>query len=191
MWEVDMPRLFVGLEIPVEIGDRLASFRGGLPGARWINAENYHLTLRFIGDIDGRMAEEVDAALAEARPRHPVAINFEALDSFGGDRPHAVIARVQPSRELMDLQAEVERVVRRAGLPPERRKFVPHVTVARLRNAHPVDVAAYLAARGHFARFGFDADRVSLFSAREQTGGGPYVVEAAYLFSGVEMLAYR
>jgi RNA 2',3'-cyclic 3'-phosphodiesterase len=191
MWEADMPRLFVGLEVPVDIGEQLASFRGGLPGARWISAENYHLTLRFIGDIDGREAEDVDAALAEARPRHPVRIDFEALDSFGGDRPHAVIARVQPTRELTELQAEAERAVRRAGLPPERRKFVPHVTVARLRNTHPVDVAAYLAARGHFPRFGFSADRVSLFSAREQTGGGPYVVEAAYPFSGVEMVAYR
>jgi RNA 2',3'-cyclic 3'-phosphodiesterase len=186
-----MPRLFVGLEIPAEIGERLSSLRGGLPGARWISAENYHLTLRFIGDIDGRTAEEVDAALAEARPRHPVTITFDSLDSFGGDRPHAVIAKVRMTRELTELQADVERIVRRAGLPPERRKFVPHVTVARLRQTHPVDVAAYLAARGHLPRFEFTADRVSLFSAREITGGGPYVVEATYPFEGVDMLAYR
>jgi 2'-5' RNA ligase len=186
-----MPRLFVGLEIPVEIGERFALLRGGLPGARWISAENYHLTLRFIGDIDGRMAEEVDAALLEAKPREPVVVTFDALDSFGGDRPHAVIARAQPTRELTELQNEIERAVRRAGLPPERRKFVPHVTIARLRQTSPIDVATYLAARGHFPRFGFTADRVSLFSARDQTGGGPYVVEAAYPLSGAEMLAYR
>lgn len=185
-----MPRLFVGLEIPVEIGERFALLRGGLPGAKWISAENYHLTLRFIGDIDGRTAEEVDAALWEAKPREPIAVTFDSLDSFGGDRPHAVIAKVQPTRELIELQNEIERAARRAGLPPEKRKFVPHVTIARLRNTSPVDVATYLAAR-HFPRFGFTADRVCLFSAREQTGGGPYVVEAAYPLSGAEMLAFR
>jgi RNA 2',3'-cyclic 3'-phosphodiesterase len=185
-----MPRLFVGLEIPVEIGERLSSFRGGLPGARWISPENYHLTLRFIGDIDGGTAREVDAALAEARPRDPVTIGFERLDSFGGDRPHAVIARVEPTRALVEMQAEVERIVRRAGLPPEKRKFVPHVTIARLRNGSPLDVAEFLATRGHFPRFSFTADHVSLFSARELTGGGPYVVEAAYPL-GLDMVAYR
>ena len=186
-----MPRLFVGLEIPVHIGERLALFRGGLPGARWISAENHHLTLRFIGDIDGREAEDLDAALAAAKLREPLALTFDSLDSFGGDRPHAVIAKVQPTRELTELQSEIERAIRRAGLPPERRKFVPHVTIARLRNTNPMDVATYLAARGHFPRFDFTADRVALFSAREQTGGGPYVVEATYPLSGVEMLAYR
>jgi RNA 2',3'-cyclic 3'-phosphodiesterase len=185
-----MPRLFVGLEIPTGIGERLSFFRGGLPGARWISPENYHLTLRFIGDIDGGVAREVDAALAEAPVRDPVEISFERLDSFGGDRPHALIAKVEPTRALLDMQAEVERVVRRAGLPPEKRKFIPHVTIARLRNSHPMEVAEYLAARGHFQRFGFTADRVSLFSARELTGGGPYVVEAAYPL-GLDMVAYR
>ncbi len=186
-----MPRLFVGLEIPPETGERLSSLRGGLPGARWISPENYHLTLRFIGDIDGHVAQEVDAALYEVKPRQPIEVSFEALASFGGDRPHAVIARAQATRELNELQAEVERIVRRAGLPPEKRKFVPHVTLARLRNVHPADVAAYFAARGHFPRISFTTDRVSLFSAREITGGGPYIVEAAYPFSGMDVLAYR
>ena len=186
-----MPRLFVGLEVPLEICQRFALLRGGMPGARWISPENYHLTLRFIGDIDARAADEVDAAIWEAKLREPVGVTFESLDSFGGDRPHAVIAKAQPTRELLELQSEIERAVRRAGIPPDKRKFVPHVTLARLRHASPVDVATYLAGRGHFPRFGFTADRVSLFSARDQTGGGPYVVEATYPLSGAETLVYR
>ena len=54
-----MPRLFTGIEIPPEITLALSQFRGGLPGARWVDPENYHLTLRFIGDIDDRMADDV------------------------------------------------------------------------------------------------------------------------------------
>src|SRR6201990_1459449 len=58
-----MPRLFAGLEIPAEIGETLSNLRGGLPGARWIDPENYHVTLRFIGDIDGMSANEIDSML--------------------------------------------------------------------------------------------------------------------------------
>ena len=56
-----MPRLFTALEIPASIGDSLAFLRGGLPGARWISPENYHITLRFIGDIDDSLARDIFA----------------------------------------------------------------------------------------------------------------------------------
>src|SRR4030095_16760808 len=81
---------------------------------------------------------------------------------------------------LSDLQAEQERLIRRAGLPPEKRKFTPHVTLARLRDASPIEVADYMATRGHFPRLDFTAHRVVLFSSRDSVGGGPYVVEAPY-----------
>ncbi len=70
--------------------------------------------------------------------------------------------------------------MRQIGLPPETRKFTPHVTLARLRNASPIDVADYMATRGHFPKLTFTAARFVLFSSRASTGGGPYVVEAAY-----------
>ena len=175
-----MPRLFTGLEIPQEIGLQLSSYRGGLQGARWIDPDNYHITLRFIGDIDGSTARDVYSVLADGRPRGPVTVTFDDLSSFGGDRPHAVFARAAPTGDLAELQAEQERLIRRVGLPPERRKFTPHVTLARLRHTTPLDVAHYLAMRGRFHKVSFTARRFVLFSAREQTGGGPYVVEAAY-----------
>jgi len=186
-----MPRLFAGLEIPPEVAARLAAFRGGLMGARWIDPADYHLTLRFVGDVDPHTARAVDAALAEMRPRGPVPVVFEGFDSFGGDRPHALIVRVKLSAELAELQADVERRLRRAGLPVEKRKFVPHVTLARLKRVSPLDMARLIAGHGQFPAFGFEAERVCLFSARDMTGGGPYVVEAVYPFAGTEMVAYR
>ena len=176
-----MPRLFTGLEIPAAIGQELSTYRGGLPGARWVEPENYHLTLRFIGDVDHAMARDVFAILGEGRRRAPLTITLDGLASFGGERPRAVFARVTPTGDLADLQAEQERLIRRVGVAPEKRKFTPHVTLARLRrDASPLDVADYLATRGGFPKLSFTVDRFALFSSRNSVGGGPYVVEAAY-----------
>jgi RNA 2',3'-cyclic 3'-phosphodiesterase len=175
-----LPRLFTGLEIPADVGLALSQYRGGLPGARWVEPENYHVTLRFIGDIDDAMARDVFSVLGEGRRRGAIPVGLDRLATFGGDRPRALFARVEPTPDLQDLQAEHERLMRRVGLAPERRKFTPHVTLARLRDTSPADAAHYIATHGHFAKLTFTAQRYVLYSARESTGGGPYLVEAAY-----------
>lgn len=174
-----MPRLFTALEVPDDVGAALATYRGGLSGARWIDVENYHITLRFLGDIDEETAQDTALALGKIR-RGPFDVAIEGLDAFGGGRPRAVIARVAPTPAIVELQAEQERLVRRAGLPAESRKFAPHVTLARLRDASPRAVADYLGLRGGPARLYFRADRFVIYSSRDSVGGGPYVVEAAY-----------
>jgi 2'-5' RNA ligase len=177
-----MPRLFTGIEIPPEVGQALASLRGGLPGARWIDPENYHLTLRFIGDVDDMTAGEVASMLGRVK-RGPFELRMDGLTSFGGRKPRAVVATVAGARDLMDVQAEHERLMQRIGLEPEGRKYTPHVTLARLRDSSSRDVAEYLAARGLFRTAAFPVSRFVLFSSRASTGGGPYIVEAAYPFN--------
>ncbi|MCK1714750.1 RNA 2',3'-cyclic phosphodiesterase [Bradyrhizobium hipponense] len=174
-----MPRLFTGLEIPAEIGQTLSNLRGGLPGARWIDPENYHVTLRFIGDIDGISANEIASMLFRVN-RKPFEVKVQGLTSFGGRKPRAVVATIAPSKPLIELQAELERMMQRIGLDPEGRKFIPHVTLARLHDASDQDVADYLSLRGYFPSKAFLAERFVLFSSRASTGGGPYVVEDAY-----------
>ncbi|RTE88821.1 MULTISPECIES: RNA 2',3'-cyclic phosphodiesterase [Bradyrhizobium] len=174
-----MPRLFTGLEIPAEIGQALSNLRGGLPGARWIDPENYHVTLRFIGDIDGVSANEIASMLFRV-DRKPFEVKVQGLTSFGGRKPRAVVATIAPSKPLMELQAELERMMQRIGLNPEGRKYIPHVTLARLYDATDRDVADYLSLRGYFPSKAFMAERFVLFSSRASTGGGPYVVEDAY-----------
>ncbi|KQQ18302.1 2'-5' RNA ligase [Methylobacterium sp. Leaf123] len=179
-----MPCLFTGLEIPPDIAERLSFFRGGLPGARWIEPGDYHVTLRFLGEIDDVIAADLDAGLAEARARTPLTVTLDGLASFGGDRPRALYASVVPTPDLIYLQEEHERIARRAGAAPERRKFTPHVTLARLnREASPEAVARRLTEAGVFPRLSFTARRAALFSARTSRGGGPYLVEAAYPFA--------
>jgi 2'-5' RNA ligase len=174
-----MPRLFTALEIPPDIGSSLAALRGGLPGARWIDPENYHLTLRFIGDIDDVLAHEIAMLLGRVR-REAFTMQFDGVASFGGRKPRAVFAAAVPSVPLLELQAEQERLLQRLGLEPEGRKFTPHVTLARLRDSSSRQVADYLATRGHFRSPPFPASRFVLFSSKASVGGGPYVVEAGY-----------
>lgn len=176
-----MPRLFTGLEVPPEVAFDLSLMRGGMSGARWIEPEDYHITLRFIGDVDHATARELSASLGDIH-RPPCEIVIDGLSTFGGDKPRALIARVQPSASLVDMQGEQERLARRLGLAPEPRKFAPHVTLARLRGSQAAEVAGYLGNRGLFTPRKFTARRFVLYSARDSVGGGPYVVEAAYPF---------
>ena len=174
-----MPRLFTALEIPREIAFSLSMLRGGLPGARWIDPENYHLTLRFIGDVDDSIAREVAWMLGQVR-RPEFELRFDGLTSFGGRRPRAVVAMLAPTPALIELQAEHERLLQRVGLDPEGRKYTPHVTLARLRDSSSRQVADYLATCALMRPLPFPVPRFVLFSSRASVGGGPYVVEAAY-----------
>lgn len=174
-----MPRLFTGLELPETVAAAIALARGGVPGARWMDPGDYHVTLRFIGDVDAGVARDIAETLGEIR-REQVPVAFDGLSWFGGDKPRALVAKVRLEQALLELQAEQERRMRRIGLAPETRRFTPHVTLARLRGVRPRAVADYLASRGGLAVDGFVAERFVLYSSRDSVGGGPYVVEAAY-----------
>jgi RNA 2',3'-cyclic 3'-phosphodiesterase len=174
-----MPRLFTALEIPDDAADAIAALRGGLPGARWTDPSDYHLTLRFIGDIDDRLARDIEDELADAG-RGAINVVLNTINSFGGHDPHTLYLGATPSRPLSDLAAAHESLLRRLGLKPEKRKFTPHVTLARMRHGSVLDIADYIASRGLIRPIHFKANRFVLYSARASIGGGPYVVEAAY-----------
>jgi 2'-5' RNA ligase len=174
-----MPRIFIGIEIPAAVAQSLAALRGGLPGGRWIDPANYHVTLRFVGDVDDMVAHEVASMLGQVR-RGPFELCFDDLKSFGGRRPRAIVATLGPVPALIELQAELERLMQRVGLEPEGRKYTPHVTLAHLRESSSWQVADYLALRAPYRSQPFQVSRFVLFSSRASVGGGPYVVEAAY-----------
>ena len=174
-----MPRLFTGLELPERLAAELDMIRGGLAGARWVDADNYHVTLRFIGDVDHAVADDVHDALSRVR-RPAFSMTLGGLDAFGGEKPRALVATARPAPALVQLQAEQERLMRRIGLPPETRKYVPHVTLARLRNTSARALADFLAVRGWMAAREFRCEHFNLFSSRRSVGGGPYVTEAVY-----------
>ncbi|WP_316858293.1 RNA 2',3'-cyclic phosphodiesterase [uncultured Cohaesibacter sp.] len=175
-----MPRLFAGLEIPKDITTLLSLQKGGLYGARWVDESNYHITLRFMGDVDYGLANEIVFQMSQIQyPEFD--LSLRGFGSFGSKKPHSVFAAVQNSQELYLLHQEIERRMRKLGLRSDKHDYTPHVTLARLKKtAEPIDVANYLAMRGNFQSGNFRVPRFVLFSSRDSVGGGPYVIEETF-----------
>ena len=127
-----MLRLFVAIRPPEAVRDLLIDTMEGVPNARWQDEDQLHLTLRFVGEIHPREAEDLAETLAliEA-PRFTLQVRGVGHFERKG-RPHTLWAALAPSPELALLQKKVERACQSAGLEPERRKFAAHITVARL-----------------------------------------------------------
>lgn len=173
-------RLFVGLAIPQDIRSRLAALTGGIPGARWVAAESIHLSLRFIGEVPGGAERDIDAALA-AVGGAAFALRLSGLGCFERrGRVHALWAGIEKQAALMALQDRVESAVVREGFDPERRKFKPHVTLARMKNGRGPEVGRYLENHGDFRAGPFHVDHFTLFRSHLGRGGAHYEALAEY-----------
>ncbi|MCQ4161065.1 RNA 2',3'-cyclic phosphodiesterase [Roseomonas sp. GC11] len=178
-----MPRLFVALPLPERLRDQFAELAGGIPGARWVPPENYHLTLRFIGEIDGWQADEVDEALAGIRAR-PFPLTFSGLDIFEkAGRIHSLHVKAERGERLLHLQSKVETALQRAGLPPERRRFAPHVTLARTERAAPDKLISFVQAHNLFRPEPVTVEHFCLFSSRLGKEQAHYEAEVDYPLS--------
>ena len=175
-----MIRLFVALGLPTDVCERLALVRAPLPGARWVAPENMHVTLRFIGEVEPPMAEDVDDLLSHIdAPRFD--IRLTELGTFGSrGRVRALWAGVEHSELLDHLQAKIETACGRAGLAPEGRKFHPHVTLARCKNVREAPAAAFAATYGGFDLPAIPVDAFTLFSSHTGGAGAIYTPEAVY-----------
>jgi len=174
-----MPRLFTGVEIPDDVAFDLDLMRGGISGARWIDRESYHITLRFIGDIDEGLAREISYELEGVEAR-PFKLRLTGCGVFGGNKPHALFVGVEESPELRRLQSIHERICQALGMPPEPRKFAPHVTLARLKEPDLRALHLFVASHNLYKSRVFEVGRFVLFSSRPSRGGGPYAVEESY-----------
>ncbi|HYC03361.1 MAG TPA: RNA 2',3'-cyclic phosphodiesterase [Azospirillaceae bacterium] len=178
-----MIRLFVGLPLPEAVRDRLKTLGGGLPG-RWVPPENYHVTLRFIGEVDEGVAQDVDGALDMVRAE-PFPLTLDGLGTFGkGHMARTLWVKVDASEALRHLQAKVESAVVRAGLPAEERKFTPHVTLARFNEAPAGKVARLIEDRGLFKEGPFMAERFVLYESVLGRGGPTYHEQRSYPLGG-------
>ncbi|HWA90663.1 MAG TPA: RNA 2',3'-cyclic phosphodiesterase [Rhizomicrobium sp.] len=172
-------RLFVALEIPDTIAQSLAVLEAGVPGARWQSREQLHLTLRFIGEVDGRDASAIDDALSAIRaPKLTLAL--KGVGEFGGNKPHALWAGVAPNEALTHLQRKIETALQRIGLPPEQRKYTPHVTLARLSAVSRGRLMDFLVDHALYASGPFEADAFILYSSELTSDGSIYVPERHY-----------
>lgn len=173
-------RLFVGLDLPWELRVRLSELCTGLPGARWVPAANFHLTLRFLGEVTPNQAEDIDLALAALRGRR-VVLDLSGVGTVNrAGREVALWAGVARNPGLDHLQAKVETAMQRAGLAPQKRRFLPHVTLARLDNAMEAKLASYVQAHNLFRAAAVQIDHVTLFSSQPGPDASVYTAEVDY-----------
>ncbi|MDJ0896372.1 MAG: RNA 2',3'-cyclic phosphodiesterase [Alphaproteobacteria bacterium] len=179
-----MLRLFVGLPIPTEARVALTGLCCGLPGARWVSPENFHVTLRFIGEVPTPSAEEIDAELA--RIRVPAfTLSLRGIGHFGKENNARTLYADMPGCEpLSRLQAKVDGAVARCGHGREARKFHPHVTLARLRGTSGPDLREFEATYGAFKTESWPADRFILYRSLMGKGGSVYEELAEYPLAG-------
>ena len=175
-----MIRLFVGIALPSVLRERLAILSSGLPGARWITPESMHLTLRFIGDVEEQVVDDINLALsAIGGPAFSFLIS--GIETFGrGHRTHTLWARVDACLAMLALQAKIEQAMIRAGLEPERRKYTPHITLARIKGAQAPKVVNWLEANGGLTAGPGAVTAFTLYRSHLGVGGAHYEVLSDY-----------
>ena len=177
-----MPRLFVALPVPEEIADELAALQSGVPDARWQTMENLHVTLCFCDEVQGAVMRDLEEELGDiAGPRF--SLTLSGVEQFStGKQPRALVALVEKSDQLDWLQQKVSTVARNCGIEIERRKFRPHVTLARFpvgaETGH--HIAQFMASHSTFQAGPWVADHFALYSSRLRPDGAVYREEAAY-----------
>ena len=171
-----MLRLFVGIDLPPALKLRLSTLCVGVPEARWVDPGNFHVTLRFIGEVDEGLASDIDAALLRlSGPRFR--LTLAGVGQFG---TRMLWVGVEKSPPLLQLQGKVESALQRAGLPPETRRFTPHVSLARLRQPLGPKVPAFLAENALFRAEPFDVTEFSLVASYLTKSGAIYEDQAEY-----------
>ncbi len=175
-----MLRLFVGLGLPESLRDTLAMLERGIPGARWIESDNYHVTLRFIGEVPEDRAEDIDSALGAVRMQ-PFGLSLAGVGHFGKLRKaRSVWVAVETNDALVRLQASVESAVVRAGFRAEERRFRPHVTLARIKGETGHHLANFLSEHGDFRAPPFEVRAFHLYESQLTRHGAMYRVLQSY-----------
>ena len=176
-----MTRLFVALSLPEDVRRRLEMLQGGLPGARWQSAEQMHLALRFIGEVDGAVFAEIMDALANIEP-DAFSLTLEGVGHFPKrGRVRILWAGVAPNPALMRLRERTEAAITGLGFEPDGRNYAPHVTLARFASRVPAHrLQEFVSYHGPFSSGPFEVRSFELFSSHLGAGGAHYAVEASY-----------
>jgi len=177
--------LFIALDFPEWVKDRLADVCIGLHRADWVPSEQYHLTLRFLGEVDVHAFRELQVGLGSLQARSfYLTLKGMGLFPLRGD-PEVLWAGVSKNEDLQSLRNKVESQVIRRGAAPDARKFFPHVTLAKVRDAQEEGVGRYIMENSLFSIPEIPIQSFSLYSSRLTPEGAIHTVEASYPLEGI------
>jgi RNA 2',3'-cyclic 3'-phosphodiesterase len=172
-----MPRLFVAIRPPAQVRDALTAIQDGVDGARWQDDDQIHLTLRYIGDVDARTADDIAELLASTTARR-FEIALSGVGSFEKrGRVDTLWAGVSPHAPLAALHHKIDHALVRLGLPPEGRAYRPHITIARGRMG---SLEVFLFRHGGLTSASFTVDHFALYESIAGDEGSVYVEAARY-----------
>lgn len=175
-----MPRLFIAIDLPERIRDDITSTYMAIPGAKWIEDSQIHLTLRFIGEVDGETERRIDSAL-QSITSPPFSLSIKGVGHFPPRKePRVLWVGVSDDQNLLKLQSKIERTLISIGLAPEDRKFHPHITIARLNGSPHEKVALFLSGHSLFETEPFDISEFSLYSSTLRKEGALHIKEVTY-----------
>lgn len=175
-----MTRLFIALELPEEIKERLVACCGGVEGARWQSAGQMHLTLRFIGEVNQPQKLDIRAALSSIS-FPPFEVTLDGVGLFGKARkPRALWVGVKNAEPLKHLHEKIDQSLAAAGFQPEERKFTPHVTLARFRGGRANRLEDFLEHYAGLSLPAFQVSSLALFSSHLSHNGAQYRIEESY-----------
>ena len=176
-----MPRLFVALDFPQQAREALLGLCHGVPGAKWAEPGQIHLTLRFIGEVDGGVFGDIAEALGEVcAGAFEVALKGVGHFPPGGRRVRVLWAGVVENEALLRLKARVESSLASLGLEPKGGKFNPHVTLARIKSAPPARVARFLSDNALFQAGPVPVRDFHLYSSQLGSERAIHRIEASY-----------
>lgn len=173
-------RLFAAIDLPDPVRAHLTLLQNGIPGARWVSEENIHLTLAFFGELDPHRADDLDGLLSGIAAR-PFDLNLQSVGLFGSP-PRVLWAGVSRSDALFRLAEKVTTAAERAGIELDRRKFAPHITLGRLKDAPQKAVRTFLASHGDFRSEIFTVTNFVLYSSHRGKEQAVYTPERYYVF---------
>ena len=175
-------RLFVAVDMPEWVQERLRMIACGLPGARWILPEQLHLTLHFIGEVDGAMMRTIQEALGRiSSPVLQLCLQGVGVFPLRGKKPHTLWVGVEKSKQLLALHCQVASALVAAGCELEQRKYAPHITLARLKDTPAKRLNEFIRLHIPLVLATAQVNRFRLYSSVLGPEGAKHYVEQEYL----------
>lgn len=180
-----MYRLFIAVPIPDHIKNKLLSLEVNISGAKWTHEDQLHITLKFIGEVNGQIFRDIRNKLSEIK-MDQFLLQIKGVGYFPPGNfhkrsaPKVLWAGIEDAVLLIRLRNKIESTLNECGIKREGRKFNPHVTLARLRNSHSNSVAEFLSAHSTFKSKKFNVGEFRLYSSKLLPGGAVHNIEAVY-----------